>query len=111
MIWGMWFNTRHGNVVFVMKNLIDKLFQCLFVAVFAAIVATGFVITFPKYRQAEGLEKACADLQHRIDLKKGEIAMVRDKQCRFKTDREFVEGLARENRRAFPGEIVFTFDD
>jgi hypothetical protein len=50
-------------------------------------------------------------LQYRIDLKKKEIAAVKDKQIRFKTDREFVEGLARENRRAFPGEIVFTFDD
>ena len=93
------------------NNLIDKLFQGLFVVVFGAIVATGLVITFPKYRQAEGLGRACADLQHRIDLKKKEIAAVKDKQVRFKTDREFVEGLARENRRAFPGEIVFTFDD
>ena len=85
------------------NNLIDKLFQGLFVAAFVAIVAIGLMITFPKYRQAKGLDKTCADLQYRIDLKK--------KQIRFKTDREFVEGLARENRRAFPGEIVFTFDD
>ena len=93
-----------------MKNLIDKLFQCLFFAVFATIVVTGIVITFPKYCQAAGLEATCADLQHRIDLKKKEIAAVKEKQVRFRTDREFVEGLARENRRAFPGEIVFTFD-
>lgn len=93
------------------NNLIDKLFQGLFIAVFVAIVATGLMITLPKYRQAEGLDRTCADLQHRIDLKKKEIAAVKDKQLRFKTDREFVEGLARENRRAFPGEIVFTFED
>ena len=93
------------------NNLIDKFFQGLFVAVFVAIVATGLMITLPKYRQAKGLDKACADLQHCIDLKKKEIAAVKDKQVRFKTDREFVEGLARENRRAFPGEIVFTFDN
>lgn len=94
-----------------MKNLIDKVFQGVFLIVFAAIVATGLVITLPKYRQATGLEQARADLQHRIDLKKKEIAAVKEKQVRFGTDREFVEGLARENRRAFPGEIVFTFDD
>jgi len=94
-----------------MKNLIDKLFRGLFVAVFTAIVVTGLVITLPKYRQAEGLSRACDELQHRIDLKKKEIASVKDKQRRFRTDREFVEGLARENRRAFPGEIVFTFDN
>lgn len=94
-----------------MKNFIDKVFQGLFVAVFAAIVTTGLVITLPKYRQAVGLEEARSDLQHRIDLKKKEIAGVKEKQVRFRTDREFVEGLARENRRAFPGELVFTFDN
>lgn len=94
-----------------MKNFFDKIFQGFFVVVFVAIVATGLVITLPKYRQAAGLEKSRVDLQHRIDLKRKEIASVKDKQIRFGTDREFVEGLARENRRAFPGEIVFTFDN
>lgn len=94
-----------------MKNFIDKIFQGVFLIVFAAIVATGLVITLPKYRQATGLEQTRADLQHRIDLKKKEIQEVKEKQVRFRTDREFVESLARENRRAFPGEIVFTFDD
>jgi uncharacterized membrane protein (DUF106 family) len=94
-----------------MKNFIDRLFQGLFVVGFVAIVVTGIVITLPKYRHAIGLEKMCADLQHRIDIKKKEIAEVKEKQFRFGTDREFVEGLARENRRAFPGEIVFTFED
>ena len=60
-----------------MKNLIDKLFQCLFIVGFAAIVVTGLVITLPKYRQAKGLEVARVELQHRIDLKKKEIAEVK----------------------------------
>ena len=94
-----------------MKNLIDKLFQCLFIVGFAAIVVTGLVITLPRYRQAKGLEVARVELQHRIDLKKKEIAEVKDRQLRFRTDREFVEVLARENRRAFPGELVFVFDN
>ena len=94
-----------------MKDLFDKLFHGFFIAVFVAIVATGLMITLPKYRQALGLERTCADLQYRIDLKKKEIATIKEKQVRFRTDREFVEGLARENRRAFPGEIVFTFDN
>lgn len=94
-----------------MKNLFDKIFQGFFLAVFVAIVATGLVITLPKYRQATGLELKCMDLQQRIELKRNEIAAVKEKQVRFRTDREFVEGLARENRRALPGEIVFTFDN
>lgn len=99
------------GLIVQMKNIFDKIFQGFFLAVFAAIVVTGLVITLPKYRQAMGLEHMCADLQHRIELKKKEISAVKDKQLRFRTDREFVEGLARENRRAFPGELVFTFDN
>lgn len=92
-----------------MNNLIDKLFQGLFFAVFAAIVATGLMIAVPKYRQATGLEQTKAELQRRIDLKNDEIAAIREKQNRFRTDREFVESLARENRCVFPGELVFEF--
>ena len=94
-----------------MSNLIDKLFQGLFFVIFGAIVGTGLMITLPKYRQAAGLEQEKAELDRRIDLKNQEIAAVREKQNRFRTDREFVEGLARENRRVFPGELVFQFDN
>ena len=69
------------------------------------------MITYPKYRQAAGLEQAKAELDRRINLKNEEIAAVREKQNRFRTDREFVEGLARENRRVFPGELVFVFEN
>jgi len=92
-----------------MNNI--KLFQGLFFVVFGAIVATGLMITLPKYRQAAGLEQEKAELDRRIELKNQEIASVREKQNRFRTDREFVEGLARENRRVFPGELVFVFDN
>ena len=94
-----------------MNNLIDKLFKGLFFVIFGAIVATGLMITLPKYRQAIGLEQARAELDRRIELKNMEIAAVREKQNSFRTDREFVEGLARENRRVFPGELVFVFDN
>ena len=94
-----------------MKNLVDRLFQCIFFIVFGAIVATGLVITVPKYRDAVDLEKEKAKLQRSIDMKNAEIAAVRENQSRFRTDREFVEGLARKNRRAFPGELVFVFDN
>ena len=94
-----------------MGNIIDKLFQGLFFVIFGAIVATGLAVTLPKYRQATGLEQEKAELQQRIDLLNEEIASVREKQNRFRTDREFVEGLARENRRAFPGELVFVFEN
>ena len=67
------------------------------------------MIAVPKYRQATGLEQTKAELQRRIDLKNDEIAAIREKQNRFRTDREFVESIARENRCVFPGELVFEF--
>ena len=91
--------------------MIDKLFQGLFFVIFGAIVVTGLMITLPKYRQATGLEQEKVELQRRIELKTQEIAAVKDTQNRFSTDREFVEGLARENRCVFPGELVFQFDN
>lgn len=94
-----------------MDNLIDKLFRGLFFVIFGAIVATGLVVTYPKFRHAAGLEQTKLELQRRIELKNEEIAAVREKQNRFRTDREFVEGIARENRRVFPGEIVFVFEN
>ncbi len=89
--------------------MLDKLFKGVFLVVFGAIVATGLVITFPKYRQAAALEQERAELERRIDLKNEEIAEVRTMQKRFVEDREFVEALARKDNRAFPGEIVFVF--
>ena len=32
-------------------------------------------------------------------------------RIRFRTDSEFVENIARQNRRVFPGELVFKFED
>jgi ABC-type amino acid transport substrate-binding protein len=46
-----------------------------------------------------------------IEEKKAEIAAIREKQRRFNSDREFVEALARQNRRVYPGELVFIFDE
>lgn len=69
------------------------------------------MVSYPKYRQASGLASERERILRRIDEKNREIAEIRAKQRRFNTDREFVEALARRNRRVFPGELVFIFDD
>ena len=69
------------------------------------------MITYPKYHQALGLEKERARILQLIEDKKVEIASIRERQRRFNTDREFVEMLARQNRRVYPDEIVFVFED
>ena len=92
-------------------RFIDGVFRILFFVFFVSIVVTGVVISRPKYRQAAGLREEHARLLRQIEEKKAEIAAIHDRQRRFNTDREFVETLARQNRRVYPGELVFIFDD
>ena len=94
-----------------MAKLWEKICQVFFFASFAAVIVAGVVLSYPKYRQAQGLCRERDQLRRRIEEKSREIAAIRDKQRRFKTDREFVESLARENRRVFPNELVFVFED
>ena len=47
----------------------------------------------------------------RIEEKKREIAKLIENQNRFRSDRDFVEQIARRNGRVFPGELVFVFED
>ena len=65
---------------------------------------------YPNYRRAESLKRQNTELQQTIDRKKKEIAELRENQRRFRTDPDFVELIARQNRRVFPGELVFTFE-
>lgn len=94
-----------------MSSIFEKLFHVLFFASFAAIVATGVVLAYPKYQTSRGLAEEKARLMRRIEAKKAEIAEFKAKQRRFNTDREFVENLARRSKRVYPGELVFIFDD
>ena len=94
-----------------MDKLLDRLFQLLFFAAFVSIVVTGVMISYPKYRQVKGLRAEHARLLKQIEEKQAEIAAIREKQRRFNNDREFIESLARQNRRVYPGERVFIFDE
>lgn len=94
-----------------MSKLWERICQLFFFAAFAAVVVAGVVLSYPKYRQVQGLSRERDQIRQRIEEKRKEIAAIRDKQRRFTTDREFVESLARENRRVFPNELVFVFED
>ncbi len=94
-----------------MHNYIYRALQGLFILAFIAIAVTGAVISLPKYKQTQDLEAKKAKIARQIEEKRAEIQEIKEKQNRFNTDREFVESLARQNRRVFPGELVFVFDD
>lgn len=94
-----------------MGKLWDKICQVLFIFAFVAVIAAGIMLSYPKYRQVQGLSRERDQIRRRIAEKSREIAEIKDRQRRFTTDREFVESLARENRRVFPNELVFVFNN
>ena len=92
------------------KGLRELFIRCLTGFVLTLIVVVGLVMTYPNYRRSESLRRQNADLQAQIDRKKAEIAKLVENQRRFKTDADFVEAIARQNNRVFPGEVVFILE-
>ena len=76
----------------------------------ATIVIGGIFLMYPNYRRSVALKRQNAELQEQIDSKKHEIAKLIENQRRFRTDADFVETIARQNHRVFPGELVFLFE-
>jgi len=74
------------------------------------IIIGGAVMMYPDYRRSESLKRQNVELQERIDRKKREIATLVENQRRFRTDADFVEMIARQNHRVFPGELVFIYE-
>lgn len=79
--------------------------------VLALIILGGLAIAYPTWRRSKVLRVQEAQLKVEIEEKRREIERFVENQRRFKTDRDFVETIARRNRRVFPGELVFVFDD
>ena len=88
----------------------DKVARYLTYTLLLLIIVGGAVMMYPNYRRSESLKRQNAALQERIDEKKREIARLLDYQRRFRTDADFVETIARQNHRVFPGELVFIFE-
>ena len=92
------------------EGLKEKVLRTLTGCVLLLIIVGGLVTMYPDYRRSESLKRQNAELQERIDRKKREIDTLIDNQRRFRTDPDFVEMIARQNHRVFPGELVFVFD-
>ena len=94
-----------------MSKLVDRLSRLVFSVLIAGIVAVGIVASYPRYMRMKGLAQEKARYLQLIEEKRAEIAELKEQQRRFSSDRGFVEKLARRNRRVYPGELVFIFDD
>lgn len=78
---------------------------------FFGVILVGLCLAYPTWLRGRALKVQEADLRIQIEDKKKEIARLTENQRRFRTDPSFVESIARKNRRVFPGELVFTFED
>ena len=75
------------------------------------IFLRGLGIMYPDYVRSRALRVQNDELRKTLEAKQLEIKRLQENQRRFKDDPDFVELLARQNRRVFPGELVFSFDD
>lgn len=88
-----------------------KACQLMVICLIFALICVSIFMYMPKYTQLEALREREADLVRRIEENNRLIAEYADKQHRITFDKEFVESLARKDRRVYPGELVFVFDD
>ena len=89
----------------------DKVAKILTIVLLAVIGVGGAFSVWPTYLRGRSLKQQDAELSRRIEEKKREIAKLIDNQKRFRTDSDFVEMIARQNRRVYPGELVFIFEE
>ena len=89
----------------------DKFMKWFVGTLLVLIVGGGLFMAYPSFRRGQALKRQDLELQGRIESKKREIAAVIENQRRFRTDADFVETIARQNRRVFPGELVFIFEE
>ena len=89
----------------------DKVAKFCTIALVVVIGVGGAVSVWPTYLRGRSLKLQDAELTRRIEEKKREIEKLKENQRRFKTDRDYVEQIARKNGRVFPGELVFKFED
>lgn len=94
-----------------MQALLKLLVRVAIVAAAVLLVVGLTTVFIPKYRQMRGLEARCRVLRGQVDAKQRDIHRIKVNQSRLLTDPEFVARVAHQNRRMFPNEIVFVFDD
>jgi len=92
-------------------GLKEKIVRAFAVAILLAVFVAGLIFVRPDYLRSQALKERNAELARQIDEKRREMADLLDRQRRFKTDRDFVETIARRNKRVYPGELVFVFED
>lgn len=94
-----------------MSLLLKIITQTTLVTALICVVAGGLFLVPPKVSQMRKLESQRNEMMRKIEHKTHEIEQFKNKQHRFASDPEFVEYVARQNKRVRPNELVFIFDN
>ena len=82
----------------------------VYVVVLAIIIVAGTAMLVPRYRNYRFLSRQRAELEMSNLEQQRKLEETQRMQTRFREDPEFVERIARQNRRVRPGEVAFIFD-
>ena len=82
----------------------------VFWLVIILILVAGSAMLAPRVHNRRVLGARRAELESENRVQQQALADLQRKQSRFRDDPEFVEHVARQNRRARPGEVVFLFE-
>ena len=89
----------------------DRIFNWAARIILLGVIVVGACFLWPRYQRERSLRSQEAELDQRLAEKRAEIHKLSENQRRFKTDRDFVELIARQKGRVVPGELVFVFED
>jgi len=93
------------------EGMKEKFLKWFTWSLLSLILGGGLFMAYPRFCRGQALKRQDSELQDRIEAKKHDIAVLVENQRRFRSDADFVETIARQNRRVFPGELVFVFED
>jgi cell division protein FtsB len=105
-----WSGVDFLNVNEALSIFCRRLYKTLVCVAFAIVLVGGVMVILPKVAHYRRLSQQRDEQLRKIEYKSHEVKVLKDKQQRFKTDPEFVEYIARINKRVFPGELVFIFE-
>ena len=89
----------------------NRIFTWIARTLFFGIIIVGACFLWPTYQRGRSLKLEEAEVDRRLAEKREEIRKLSENQRRFRSDPDFVEMIARQNRRVFAGELVFVFED
>lgn len=95
----------------MLEDFGEKIFKYAMWTSGLAVFTCGIICAYTPYVQSQELKLESDRISEKIELKRKEIAKLNDYQRRFRIDPDFVEKIARENNRVYPGELVFVFEE